>query len=62
MSAGKFPPLGMESIMPFGKHKGTKIRVLLYSEIGYLQWLIEKGDGFELDNTAFAEYERLVNA
>ena len=57
--AGKYRPLGLEDRMPFGKHAGEKIRVLLYSDLAYIKWLIESGGNFELDNTAFKEYERL---
>jgi hypothetical protein len=49
----------MEDMMPFGKHKGTKVRVLLYSDIAYIKWAIENG-ALELDNVAFKKYEELL--
>ena len=56
-----YRPLGLEDRMPFGKHKGEKIRVLIMNEIAYMQWLIENSDNFQLDNQAFELYEKHIN-
>lgn len=56
-----YKPLGLEDLMPFGKHKGTKIRVLLMNEIAYMKWLMEQGGNFQLDNKAFEKYEEQLD-
>ena len=56
-----FKPLGLEDLMPFGKHKGTKVRVLIMNELAYLTWLLEN-TSVELDNQAYARYEKALEA
>lgn len=58
----QYKPVGLEDRRPFGKHKGTKISVLLYSELAYMRWLIEEFEGgFDLDDQAYKLYQRLNN-
>lgn len=33
-----YPPLDMDDIMPFGKHRGAELRELVAEEPGYLIW------------------------
>lgn len=47
--------------MPFGKYKDMKLRVLMFENISYLQWLIDSNKDFELDDQAYAEYERRLD-
>jgi len=54
-----YKPLGMEDMMPFGKFKGTKIRVLLYGEIAYINWAITNAN-LQLDNKAYEKFQELV--
>ncbi len=49
---------GLEDRIPFGKYKGTKLRVIMFDDIGYIVWLVGQGN-FHMDNTAFAEYQKL---
>jgi hypothetical protein len=49
----------MEDMMPFGKFKGTKIRVLLYGEIAYINWAITNAN-LQLDNKAYEKFQELV--
>lgn len=37
----KYPPLGLNSTMPFGKYKGVTIRELIKKDQQYLNWLTE---------------------
>jgi len=41
MSNNKYPPLGLDSTMPFGKYKGRTIRELMKVDQQYLNWLTE---------------------
>ena len=54
---------GLEDRLPFGKHKGKKIRVVLNEDAAYMLWLVETcGNPIQLDNAAFKEYQRLTEA
>lgn len=57
----RYRPLGLEDRMPFGKYKDMKLRVLMFENISYLQWLIDSNKDFELDDQAYAEYERRLD-
>ncbi len=57
----QYPPLGLDSEMPFGKHRGTLIGDLIEKEIGYMKWLIRSTD-VELDNATFAAFQRASDA
>jgi hypothetical protein len=54
-----YKPLGLEDLMPFGKFKGTKIRVLLYEDIAYVNWAITNAN-LQLDNKAFEKFQELI--
>ena len=51
--------LSLEDLMPFGKFKGTKVRVLIMNDPAYVKWLIENAD-LQLDNQAFEKYLKQV--
>lgn len=53
----RFPALGLEDVMPFGKFKGTKIRVLLMNDLRYMEWVCANVPGFELDKQASDKME-----
>lgn len=36
--------LGLEDMMPFGKHRMCQIEDLVYDEPGYMRWLAEDTD------------------
>lgn len=55
-----YRPLGIEDKMPFGKYKGQKIRVVLFEDISYMQWLLDTNMDFKLDDVANKIFERLV--
>lgn len=52
-------PLGLEDAIPFGKYKGTKIRVLLHERLDYVQWLCANMNSFQLDKQASERMEEL---
>lgn len=54
-----FKALGLEDVIPFGKHKGTKIRVLIMNEPAYLTWLLEN-TSVVLDNQAYERYQKML--
>ena len=56
-----FKPLGLEDLIPFGKHKGTKVRVLIMNELAYITWLLEN-TSVELDNQAYERYEKALES
>lgn len=48
----KYTPLGLEDVMPFGKYKGAKLRVVLAENPGYVRWLLSNMPTFQLDKQA----------
>lgn len=56
-----FKPLGLEDLMPFGKFKGTKIRVLIMNELAYVTWVLDN-TRLELDNQAYERYEKALES
>jgi len=53
-----YPPTGLDDKLPFGKHEGTKLGVILESDPSYVRWLIEKADmDFHLDDEAWEKYQ-----
>ena len=52
-----FKPLGLEDVIPFGKFKGTKIRVLLMNELSYMEWVCQNITTFNLDEQASGKME-----
>jgi phage terminase large subunit-like protein len=55
-----YKPLGLEDLMPFGKFKGTKVRVLIYEDVAYMTWCIDN-TGLQLDNIAFEKYQQVMS-
>lgn len=51
--------LGLEDLIPYGKFKGTKMRVLIMNETAYVKWLIDNTN-LNLDNQAFEMLEKVV--
>ena len=52
-----FKPLGLEDVIPFGKFKSTKIRVLLMNELSYMEWVCQNITTFNLDEQASGKME-----
>lgn len=53
-----YPPTGLDDELPFGKHEGTKLWVVLESDPSYVRWLIEWADmDFRLDDEAWEKYQ-----
>ena len=53
----KYPPVGLDDALRFGKHKGKELWEVLEKDLSYVTWLIDEA-GVRLDNEAFAEYQR----
>lgn len=43
------PILGMNSTIPFGKHSGETVEVVLDEDPGYLRWFIEQVKTYKID-------------
>jgi len=53
-----YPPTGLDDKLPFGKHEGMKLWVILESDPTYVRWLIEDADmDFHLDDEAWEKYQ-----
>ena len=52
--------LGLNSPMPFGKHKGTIIYNVIQEDVSYIAWCIENVESFKLDNEAYVVYDRAL--
>ena len=46
----------LESVLYFGKHKGLTIKLLIESDLNYLEWATSSG-AIELDNNAYAHFQ-----
>jgi len=57
MNMGKktYPPMGLEDVFKFGKHKGDRLWQVLRDDYSYIVWAVENID-FELDDEAYSEY------
>jgi hypothetical protein len=40
----EYPPLNLESNLPFGKYKGDLLEDVIMEDPGYVEWLIENTD------------------
>lgn len=49
----KYSPLGLDSIMPFGSHKGKTIKEIADSTPSYLEWCLKNVEGFCLQHEAY---------
>lgn len=53
-----YPPTGLDDELPFGKHEGEKLWIVLETDPTYVQWLIEEADmDFHLDDEAWQKYQ-----
>jgi len=56
-----YPPTGLDDEIPFGKHEGANLWVILESDPTYVRWLIEEADiNFQLDDEAWEKYQEEV--
>lgn len=53
------PEFALDTVMTYGKHKGSTIQFLVDNEIEYIEWLISEG-GRMLNNEAFRYYMRIL--
>lgn len=53
-----YPPTGLDDELPFGKHEGEPLWVVLGTDVTYVRWLIEEADmDFQLDDEAWQKYQ-----
>jgi hypothetical protein len=50
--------LGPEDIMPFGKHKGFKIRSIIMNDYSWVKWALEN-TSLMLDNDAYKMFQKV---
>ncbi len=51
-------PVGLSDRFTFGKHRGDSIREVIEQDAEYIAWCIENVDNFELNNQAYAEFQK----
>jgi len=56
------PPHGLNDEVNFGKHKGDRIKDVIYDDVTYIKWLLENVGHFELDKDAMDYYENTWDA
>ena len=55
-TGAKYPAVGLDQIMPFGRHKGTPVWKAISQDPAWFEWAIKNTD-LQLDNEAFAELQ-----
>lgn len=57
----RYKPMSLDDEFKFGKqHKGEPLWQVMQNDLDYVAFLVEDASmDFEMDNEAFAEYERL---
>lgn len=55
----KVKEYGLEDMIPFGKYKDTKVRVIIMNDPVYIKWFIENTN-FVLDNQAFNKFCKVM--
>lgn len=53
----KYPPIGLDDPLRFGKHKGKELWEVLDTDASYVTWLIENAET-TLDDEAYDTYRR----
>jgi len=50
----------LDSILPFGKHKGSALWLVMANDLDYIVWCVENVGNFIMDNEAYTEYLELT--
>ena len=52
MQSRKFPPMNLNDQIKFGKHYGKTIQWIIENDAQYIDWLLAKKKGFDIDEQA----------
>lgn len=56
----KYPPKTPDDVLRFGQYKGDELWLVIETDPGYITWCIETIESFELDNEAYALYQKAL--